>query len=124
MPTLEDVAAYVRWRPQFAEILDPQYHPLEWLDGEFWAGRAEILFCTDAAALVEIRTYPTGAKEGHGLLCCGELSSIVNELLPRWEDQLRSIGALSATIDSRHGWARALKPLGYAPYQVAVRKEL
>jgi len=117
-------AQYLKWRPEFVALLDPDYYTPEWLDQEVWSGRAQILSCEDAAALVEVRTYPTGAKDIHGLLCCGNLSSITHTLIPLWLDHGRSIGAISATVDSRAGWTRALKPLGFDPYQSATRKTL
>ena len=42
----------------------------------------------------------------------------------RFQRTLFSIGCVFAIIESRPGWARALKQQGYEPYQVAVRKAL
>lgn len=124
MPTLDEAAEYLKWRPQFAEILDPDYYPLEWLDRRFLDGSAIIRFCSEAACLLEIRTYPSGRKEVHALLCVGELSAILSELVPAMEALGGSTGAISAVIESRAGWHRTLKDSGYSLYQTTIRKPL
>lgn len=123
-PTLEDQRAYLEWREAFAGILDPVFYTIEWLDREFMEGRAIIAHCDDAAGMFRERIYPTGALETEGLLCAGELSSIVKRLVPAMIEYGRSTGAVSVEISSREGWGRTLNHLGFEPHQATVRKML
>ena len=115
---------YARFRPLFAEALDPRLYAIEHLDGLLCSGRAQIWFGEAAAIVTELRTYPAGARAIHGLVAAGALDEIVDRLIPRAEAWARSIGCGFAIIESRPGWARALKHQGYEPHQVAVRKAL
>lgn len=115
---------YPRWREAFGEALDPRLHTLEWLDGLVDQGRVLLWANDEAAILAEVRFYPTGAKDIHGLVAAGDLSAIANDLIPQAEEWARRAGCIGAVIESREGWARVLKPAGYHPYQTALRKEL
>ncbi len=77
----------------------------------------------DAAMLTELRRYPTGAVEIHGLVAAGDLDSIRDELIPKAENWAKRAGCIAAVIESRPGWAKAMKSAGYAVHQVAIRKE-
>jgi hypothetical protein len=102
--------------------MDERYHTLEWLDDQVLTGKAYFWRSDNAAIIAEIRTYPTGAKDIHGLIAAGELDEIVNVLIPQAEEWAREQGCIAAQIESRPGWARALKD--YEPHQLIVRKEL
>ena len=122
---------YARFRGLFAEALDPRLYAVEHLDGLLYSGRAQIWFGEQAAIVTEVRTYPTGANVIHGLVAAATpasagagLDEIVDVLIPKAEEWGRSIGCVLAIIESRPGWARALKRRGYAPHQLALRKEL
>ncbi len=116
--------SYSAFRPAFAAVMDERYYTLEWLDGQIEVGAARF-FCSDNAAIIaEIRDYPTGAKDVHGLIAAGDLGEIVNELIPLAEQWGRENGCIGAVIESRVGWAKALKASQYEPHQLAVRKEL
>ena len=119
-----DWEAYLRFRPQFAEALDERLHTVGHLDMLLNSGAAKAWFGDNAAMVTELRTYPTGAAVIHGLVAAGELSEIVGQLIPKAEAWAKSIGCVMAIIESRPGWAKALKASGYEPHQVAVRKEL
>ena len=82
------------------------------------------MWTSDAAILVTIQTYPTGARELHGMAAAGRIGSIVDVLIPQAEQWGRAMGCLFAAIESRLGWARMLKAGGYHPYQTIIRKEL
>jgi hypothetical protein len=115
---------YLRFRSRFGEALDPRLHGIEHLDALVLSGQAQ-LWLGDAAAIVtEVRTYPTGAAVIHGLVAAGDLDEMVGTLIPKAEAWARSIGCAMAIIESRPGWARALRRCGYAPHQLAVRKDL
>jgi hypothetical protein len=81
---------YQHWRQAFADMLDPRTHTPEWLDGEVTEGRIKCWATPDAAIIAEIKTYPTGARELHGLAAVGHMVTIVGELIPlaeKWGTQ-------------------------------------
>lgn len=121
---MSDWAAYQHWRPAFAAVLDRRYHPIAWLDGEVWSGRARLWASAGAALICELKAYPTGACDVHALIAAGDLAEIADVLRPRAEAWGRAHGAIAALIESRPAWGRALKSRGYAPHQLTVRKEL
>lgn len=116
--------AYFRFRDQFQEATDPAFHPIEWLDQTMASRSAGIMASDGAAIIFEVRNYPGGARAIHGLCAAGDLEEIRDELIPRAEEWARQVGCTHAIIESRAGWAKALKGQGYATHQVVLRKEL
>lgn len=119
-----DWAAYCEFRPAFAEVMDERYHTLKWLDEQVLSGKVRFWASENAAVITEVRDYPTGAKDIHALIAAGDLDEIIAEITPRAEEWAREQGCLAAQVESREGWARALRPSGYMTHQVIVRKEL
>jgi hypothetical protein len=118
-----DWPGYRLWRPAFAAAMDRRLYTPEWLDARIAGGEAW-LWRTDTAAIVaELRFYPTGARDLHGLIAAGDVTQIRDVLIPRAEAWGREAGCLGAIIESRPGWAKILKRNGYAPWQTALRKE-
>jgi len=117
-------AGYAAFRARFAEALDPRLYGIEHLDALVASGRAIFMAAGDAAILFELRTYPTGARAVHGLVAAGDAERITALLIPSAEAWGVARGCIGATIESRPGWARLLKPHGYAVHQVAVWKDL
>lgn len=115
---------YLRWRDRLARALDPRFHPIKWLDRQILEGRAAVIGAQDACVVVEIRTYPGGAREVHGLVAAGSPETIVSELIPRAEEMGRESGCAFGCVESRGAWSRLLKASGYEVHQVTVRKEL
>lgn len=115
---------YLRFRDGFASILDERFYYIEWLDKQFTSGAYTLFTCPDAAAFVEIKTYPTGAREVHGVAATGNLASIVSDIIPRVEAYGREQGCIVFGIESRIGWSRLMKPHGFEHYQTTIRKEL
>lgn len=115
---------YLRFRSELAEALDPRFYPIEWLDQRMLEGRATVIASANACVAVEIRTYPGGAREVHGLVAAGDLAEIVAETIPAVEAMGREEGCIVACCESREGWARMLKSSGYRVHQVTLRKEL
>jgi hypothetical protein len=120
---MTDWTGYLRWRPAFAAAMDARLHTPEWLDARILAGSAQFWRSDDAAAVTEIRPYPTGAYDVHGLVAAGDVVAVREQIIPMVEHWGRAIGALGIVIESRPGWARALRPAGFAPHQLAVRKD-
>ena len=121
---MNDWAGYLHWRPAFAEAMDPRLHTPEWLDTRVLAGSAQFWRSALAAAVTEIRSYPTGAYDVHGLVAAGEVGEVRDLIVPAVERWGRAIGAIGIVVESRPGWARALREAGFAPHQLAIRKEL
>lgn len=121
---LREWAAYCRFRPEFIEVMDERYHTIEWLDRQVLSGEFKFWHSDNAASITEIRTYPTGSKDIHGLIAAGDLDEITQLLVPQAEQWGKEQGCVRALIESRPAWARQLKPHGYETHQVIVRKEL
>lgn len=115
---------YCVFRSAFSEVMDQRYHTLEWLDDQVLSGRVQFWRTDNAAMITEIRDYPTGARDIHALIAAGDLAEIVEEITPAAEQWARSQGCIAAQVESREGWAKALKPSGYESHQLIVRKEL
>lgn len=116
-------AGYLRFRPAFAEAMDPRLYDIDYLDGLILSGRARFWRTDTAAIVAEIKLFPTGAKVVHGLIAAGDIEGI-KSLIPLAEDWGRQVGCIGGMIDSRPGWARAMKSAGYAPHQLALWKDL
>ena len=119
-----DWSGYLRFRPDFAEVLDPRLYTIEWLDEQVLSHAVKLWIGREAAIVAQVKHYPTGARDIEGLIAAGDLEEIAGELIPAAEDFARSMGCVGAIIQSREGWARVLKGQGYQPYQIALRKEL
>ncbi len=115
---------YLRFRPQFAAMLDPALYPLAWLDEQVATGNFTLFSGVDSAILVKIDRYPSGLLEAHGQAAVGKLAEIVGVLIPQAEAWARSLGCTSAKIESREGWMREMSAFGYQLHQVTLRKVL
>jgi len=124
MRMMPDWGSYCEFRDEFRDALDERYWPLDWLDCRILDGRAEFMRSDNAAIVVELRQFPGGAKDVHGLIAAGAKDEIVGELIPRAEAWGAANGCLAGVVESREGWQRALKSSGYTVSQVCLRKEL
>lgn len=115
---------YLSFRESFAGAVDQRYYPMDWLDGRILDGLARFICSENAAIVVELRRYPGGALDVHGLVAAGDKREIIDILIPSAEAWGRDNGCLAGVVESRPGWAKALKPSGYEVSQVTVRKEL
>jgi len=121
---ISDWVGYLRFRAQFQTVIDPEFYPIEWLDFEVSAGRAWPIIGENAALVVEVKAYPGGVKAAHGLIAAGDLNEIINELIPAAEAWGRTQGCKYGLIESREGWAKALKSHGWEIHQVSILKVL
>jgi hypothetical protein len=119
-----DWAGYQRFRDGFAEIIDERFYSLEWVERRILNGSLVVLATDKGAVLLEINVYPTGLRELHGMAATGDLGEIVDVLIPMAEAWGFERGCVSATIESREGWGKLLKPAGYEIYQTTIKKEL
>lgn len=111
---------YERFRDEFA-ALDPDRYPADYIDRQVWTGAWRCWGDDSAAILAEIRTYPSGLREVHGIAAAGDLRAIVG-LIPLAEAWGASAGCKIASIESREGWGKLLP--GYRVEQVRIVKEL
>ena len=117
-------ADWDRWEPQFAEAMDQRLYTPEWLKATVEGGRAQFWSSDKAAIVSELRFYPTGAVDLHGIVAAGDVDEIVGVLIPAAEEWAKKAGCLGAIIESRPAWRRLLATSGYEPHQLALRKEL
>jgi len=122
--TLPDWAGYLRFRPLLAAALDPAFYPIEYLDDLLRSGRPRLFVSGGAAMVAELRLYPGGARAVHCLVAAGRMDEITGVLRPEAEAWGRANGCTIAIVESRAGWAKLLKPHGYAPHQIALLKSL
>lgn len=116
--------AFMRWLPAFADVMDHRYYSPQWLAGEVWSGRARFFEGEGCALVAEIKIYPAGGRDVHFLVAAGDLDELIEALRLDVEAWGREMNCIASVVESREGWARALKPHGYEPHQLAVRKEL
>lgn len=114
------IDAYMAFRDAFV-ALDPDHYPADWIDTQVAHGTWRCFGTDKAAILAEIRTYPSGVRELHGIAAAGEVGEI-KRLIGVAEHWGRACGATRAVIESRPAWARLLPD--YELHQVAVRKDL
>lgn len=115
---------YLRWREEITKALDPAFYPIDWLDEQILQQRALIIAVDDGCVVIEIRNYPGGAREVHGLVAAGNIKTIVDVVIPAVEAFGREHGCRWACCESKAAWSRLLKPSGYQTFQVTLRKEL
>lgn len=111
---------YGRFRDEFV-ALDPERYPASYIDRMVWSGAWRVWGSDRAAIIAEIRRYPSGAKEVHGIAAAGDLREIVG-LVPLAEAWGAQEGCRWASIESREGWERLLP--GYEAAQIRIVKEL
>lgn len=112
---------YEHWRSRFLEAADEELYPAEWMDRRVATGRARFWGNEQAAILAEIKLYPSGAKEVHGLVAAGDLDAI-RALIPLAEQWGKSRGCKLASIESHPAWARLMPD--YSISQVRIVKEI
>jgi len=115
---------YLRFRDRFAEAMDPRFYTIEFLDGLLFQGMAEFMAGDDAAIVVEIKEFPTGARAVCGVIAAGDMNEIVQSLIPQAEAWGKAKGCNLGMIESRPGWARVMKQHGYETFQVSLVKEI
>jgi hypothetical protein len=121
---IPDWAGYLRFRGDFADVMDERYHTLDWLDDQILEGKVKFWRSENAALLTEIKHYPTGAMDIHVTIAAGNMREVVEILRPQAERYGKDLGCIGSTVESRPGWAKVLKPYGYEAFQLTVRKEL
>ena len=115
--------AYQRHREAIASLADPRFYPIGWIDREVWNGNIRTLSNDTSIIGFQIKTYPGGAKELHGMFAAGDLAGVI-ELVAEAEEFGRALKCDVATIESAEGWKRIMASKGYRPHQLRIVKEL
>lgn len=89
-------------------------HTLEYVRERLDAGHCQLWPTDKSAAVVEIVTYPTGAKIMSYWLSGGDLDAIVRTH-HHMEPFARSEGCIGIEMKARRGWQPVLKSLGFTP---------
>lgn len=124
MKMLPHWEAYCFWRDAFGEVMDERYYTLDWLDLQVLNGELQFWATPGGAIIAELKEYPTGAKDVHGLVAAGDLSEIIEVLIPQALKWGREQGCIAGLIESKTAWVKLLKPHGWEAHQTIVRKEL
>ncbi len=114
--------AYLRHRAEIAKMLDERFWPLWWVESQISEGNIDLLWNDTAIIGFEVRKYPGGARELHGMFAAGQVDGI-DELVDAACEVARGIGAFAA-IDSRPGWARRYKNKGFRVDRVRIVKDM
>ena len=114
--------SYADWRGRLLEAVDESLHPAAWIDGRVADGTARFWENEGGAILAEIKRYPSGVLEVHGLVAAGNLDSIM-ALVPYAEQWGLNCGCTRATIQSSPAWARLMAGAGYQVEQILIAKE-
>jgi hypothetical protein len=104
--------------------MDGRLFTIEYLDTLIGQMKAQVWYGERSAIVTEVKEYPSGARVIEGVVAAGDLTEIVETLIPKAEEWGREIGCTMALIQSRPGWARQLKQYGYETHQVSITKEL
>lgn len=115
-------AQWLRFRPLFEEAMADGLYTIEGLERSVGQGKA-IFFPGKNAALVAERVTYDDRSVFQVLWCVGDLDEAVG-MAPGVEAIGRSLGCSEILIEGRKGWERVLKPLGYEPWSITVRKVL
>jgi len=119
-----DWISYLTFREQIAEAVDETLHPMAWVDEQVRSGVFRVFASRNAIILAKIETYPSGAREVHGIVAAGDLNDIKNDLIPQALRWGKLLNCIAGRIESRPGWARELKGEGWEMLQLIIRKAL
>jgi hypothetical protein len=117
------LSQWARFRDRFAEGMGDDYWTIEDLEQRIAHRRAFFFPGSDAAMVAQIEVYPGGTKVFQVLWACGDVPELL-QMLPGVEAMGRMLGCGEMLVEGRGAWARLLKPMGYEPWSVTVRKGL
>lgn len=112
---------YLKARDWLLKALAFEGDPEAELVAKLRAGKAQLWLGEKSAMVTEVTEEP-GGRCLHGWLAGGDLLEI-KALIPGALAWGRMMGCVTATIEGRTGWARALKTLGFAG-ETILRKAL
>lgn len=114
---------WAKFRDQFAEAMGDGFWTIEDLEQKIAHKRAFFFPGKSAAIVSQVETYPGGELVMQFMWGVGDLPEILT-MIPGIEAIARMQGCTSMLVEGRKAWERVLKPLGYAPWSVTLRKAL
>lgn len=119
---LEVENTYEHWRARLAEANNPDFIPITFIDKRVSEGSAIFLANADAAIVIEVLTYPGGAKAASVLAAAGDKATILGDLTDKILGWAKAAGLTHAMVPGRVGWKRELPDFFH--YQTILVKEL
>jgi hypothetical protein len=116
------LAQWLKFRPQFADAMEGGFYSVEGLEAEILNGEA-YFWPAENAAVVAKRVDMGGEVVMQTLWAVGDLAEVLT-LEPGIAATARIVGCSSVLVEGRAGWTKLLKPMGYEPWSVTVRKAL
>lgn len=116
-------AQWERFRALFVEGMEDGPFSVEKLEDRISAGEVYFWPGREAALVTERVEHDSGAVDLQVLWAVGDPTEAI-AMLPGIEATARALGCTGMLVEGRAAWARLLKPHGYAPWSVTVRKEL
>lgn len=116
VPQMTPREQYDRLLPKIKDSLGDEGFSIEWLNNRIETGRAQVWLGANSALITEINSYVLSAA--------GDKREIIEILRPQAEAWCAERHVSAAIADGRKGWARALRPHGYYPFNAGVRKDL
>lgn len=110
------------WREEIAKAADGEHHSIESIEALIMRGVLKVWIAADCCLLLELMDYPK-ARACQVMWAAGDLDAIKAQS-PGVEAWAKSQGCTEMLVESRPGWQRALKDIGYQPWSVTVRKAL
>lgn len=117
------MTAFDRHRAEIASIIDERFYPMWWVEQEIAEGRIDLLHNDTSIIGIQLRIYPGGARELHGMFAAGDRKGI-RELVKQAIALGVEAGLTCAAIESRSGWEREFRDLGFVKNRVRIVKEL
>lgn len=112
---------YQRARPWLLKALAFEGDPEDELIAKLRAGQAQLWLGERSAMVTDVTASPKG-RALHVWLAGGALDELLS-MIPGVFAWARTMGCCEVTIEGRSGWARVLKPYGFAG-DVLLRKAL
>lgn len=98
-------------------------HTVAGIEATIRQGSAQLWVGAGCVVVTEVQSYLGGAKALQFMWAGGDLDAVL-AVTPQIEAWGRSLGCSMALVESRPAWAKLLKPMGYSPWSVTVRKAL
>lgn len=126
-PPMQDlpplVHQWLRFRDQFEEAMEGGLYRIADLERDIAEGKAYLWPGRNAAVVAQRVVYPSGEAVMQTLWAVGDVEEIL-AMAPGIEATARLMGCTSMLVEGRAGWTKILKPQGYEPWSVTVRKVL
>ena len=114
--------SYADWRDRLATANNPAFWPIEAIDAELEASRAQFWACETAALVTRVVHYPGTARACEALAGAGDMAGLVEAIAPQVEQWASENGCTHLLIAGREGWRRVQSD--WLHHQTTVLREL